>query len=206
MNNLSDGRAAAFLERCAEGRAAAFRELTRQEPELAQLEREIRALRDTGGGSFCAIEHWDRTFDSRLVLLAGWDAEKPGLQTSEAYNTAYGHLYSLLPDCRRSCRCRAIEAGTGLRRATRMTNELETQRTHDVPECLSIKDPLRLGPEERIYARAAHDALAWVLGLPCGRRFGAGLAQAAAQLKVAGIDFVDAGAVTARNPFERHAS
>jgi hypothetical protein len=87
-----------------------------------------------------------------------------------------------------------------------MTSELETQRLHDVLEHLIVEDPLRLGPQERLYAAGAHDALAWILGLPCGRSFGAGLAQAIVQLKDAGIDFADAGAVTARNPFEGRAS
>jgi hypothetical protein len=97
-------------------RAAAFQELCLLEPGLAQLEREIRALPDAGK-YFCANEHWypPGTFRSRLLRLAGWNAVRPELRTSEAYDLAYDYLYALLPDCP-ECACLAVERAMGLRR------------------------------------------------------------------------------------------
>ena len=62
----------------------------------------MKAVKDTGGPSFCANDVWYRpgSFKSRLVRLAGWWAEKPELRTSEAYDVAYDELYQQLPDCR----------------------------------------------------------------------------------------------------------
>jgi hypothetical protein len=87
-----------------------------------------------------------------------------------------------------------------------MKAPLEVQRVHDVLECLLAEDPLGLDREERLYAGAAHDALAWALGLPCGRKFGTDFEKVLAQLKGIGIDFVDVGMVTTCNRLEGHAS
>jgi hypothetical protein len=97
-------------------RAAAFRELCRIEPRLAELEGEIRAIKDTGKW-FCANEHW-LNLKSRMSLLVGWRAENPELRTSKAYDIAYDELYQLLPDCRK-CRCIAFEKAMGLSRSRR---------------------------------------------------------------------------------------
>jgi hypothetical protein len=96
-----------------------FAELCQAEPRLAELERDIRSVKDTGK-EFCANEHWyvSPGFRARLYHLAGWHAEKPELRTSQAYDIAYDHLYALLPNCRK-CRCIALENAMGLRPATR---------------------------------------------------------------------------------------
>jgi hypothetical protein len=85
-------------------------------------------------------------------------------------------------------------------------NELEIQYVHDVLECALIEDPLHLSSAESLYGGGAHDALAWVLGLPCGRRFGVDFAKLVTQLKAAGIELVDTGMVTTSNPLTKTAS
>jgi hypothetical protein len=75
-----------------------------------------------GGVSFCANDCWHgrtriivRKDGERVLIvlpslkaqlnpLVGWFARAPELRTSEAWDTAYKHLYKLLPDCRR-CGC-----------------------------------------------------------------------------------------------------
>jgi hypothetical protein len=93
-----------------------FRELCRREPRLAKLERDIQAVKDTRGPSFCANDWWylPGGFKSRLARLVGWGAEQPELRTTEAYDVAYDALYQLLPDCR-ECRCIQFERALGLR-------------------------------------------------------------------------------------------
>jgi len=103
-------------------------ELVEAEPKLAELETEILAIaeldrlaRESGqavrAGSavliapdcFCANSTffgdagWEG-FDRRLDRLVGWDARNKALRTVEAYDTAFWHLYDLLPDCR-NCGC-----------------------------------------------------------------------------------------------------
>lgn len=73
-------------------------------PELAQLEREARAVRSFPG--FCANAVWygyrGGGFKDAVLRLVGWGAEgQPAwLKTRQAYDLAYDHLYQLLPDCR----------------------------------------------------------------------------------------------------------
>jgi hypothetical protein len=96
-----------------------FDGLCQQEPRLNDLLRDVEAVTDTGGESFCANYHWflPNGFKSRLSRLVGYGAEKPELRTSAAYDVAYDHLYRLLPDCR-NCRCIAFEQAMGLRRVS----------------------------------------------------------------------------------------
>jgi hypothetical protein len=89
-------------------------ELATLEPALAQLEREIRAWARTPlGRDFCANARWygygrfkGMGYRARVVALVGWGSRHPDprLRTSDAYDTAYRHLYELLPDCR-ECAC-----------------------------------------------------------------------------------------------------
>src|SRR3954449_8614363 len=82
--------------------------LSAEEPALLSLERDMRAVRDEGGPSFCANRHWcgrqDDGFRGRLYWLAGFRARNKRLRTMEAYDLATDHLYSLLPSCR-NCGC-----------------------------------------------------------------------------------------------------
>jgi hypothetical protein len=94
-----------------------FRELCRREPRLATLERDVQAVKDTGGPWFCANDHWYGSFKPRLVRLVGFGADEPELRTTEAYDVAYGALYEQLPDCR-NCRCVRIDRALGLKRTS----------------------------------------------------------------------------------------
>jgi hypothetical protein len=82
--------------------------LTAEEPALLRLEKDIRAVRDDGGPSFCANRQWygrrDDGFKGRVYYLAGFSARNRNLRTMEAYDVALKHLYALLPDCR-NCGC-----------------------------------------------------------------------------------------------------
>lgn len=85
-------------------------DLVRAEPELGNLELAIKSVRPNDK-RFCANAVWygygpwaHRGFKARMQRLAGWDARNPALRTQEAYDLAYDHLYSLLPDCR-GCSC-----------------------------------------------------------------------------------------------------
>jgi hypothetical protein len=95
-----------------------FAELAREEPRLAALAHDIRAVKDTGGRWFCAADHWYHDFKPRLMRLVGWGAEQPELRSCEAYDTAYDFLFDLLPDCR-ECHCIQFERAIGLRPARR---------------------------------------------------------------------------------------
>jgi hypothetical protein len=95
-----------------------FGELSEQEPRLAALERDIQAVKDTGGAWFCANDHWYLRFKPQLMKLVGWGAEQPELRTCEAYDVAYDTLLALLPDCR-ECPCIQFERAIGLRPARR---------------------------------------------------------------------------------------
>jgi hypothetical protein len=82
--------------------------LTAEEPALLRLEKDIRAVRDDGGPSFCANRQWygrrDDGFKIRLYYLAGFMARNERLRTMEAYDVATKRLYALLPNCR-NCIC-----------------------------------------------------------------------------------------------------
>jgi hypothetical protein len=91
-----------------------FADLCQREPRLHSLERDIQAVKDTGGPSFCANDWWYGRLKPRLVRLVGFGAEQPELRTPEAYDVAYDVLYELLPDCR-NCRCVRIDRALGLR-------------------------------------------------------------------------------------------
>jgi hypothetical protein len=93
-----------------------FDEICELEPRVGELLREVQAVKDTGGESFCANDHWclPGGFESRLCRLVGWRAAKPELRNSECYDIAYDHLYVLLPSCR-ECRCITFERAMGLR-------------------------------------------------------------------------------------------
>lgn len=80
------------------------------EPRLIDLERRIKAIKDNKKKpSFCANWFWyssPNRFRNHMSDLVGWDAEgdNPILKSSKAYDVAYEHLYSLLPNCR-NCIC-----------------------------------------------------------------------------------------------------
>jgi len=59
----------------------------------------------------CANNRWygygeweHRGIKQQLILLVGWEAEKPELRTTAAYDIAYSYLSHLLPDCK-NCNC-----------------------------------------------------------------------------------------------------
>ena len=85
--------------------------LVKAEPRLADLLREIRAVRRVGE-RFCANARWygygnpRAGFKARMCALVGWGRRSgPALLTTQrAYDVAYDTLYRALPDCRR-CGC-----------------------------------------------------------------------------------------------------
>lgn len=89
--------------------------LTKLEPELIMLEtmikREAPTRDDEGERYFCANNVWYEKYKPILLRLIGKYREDklkyndPYLKTSNAYDTAYTHLYNLLPDC---CNCSCI--------------------------------------------------------------------------------------------------
>jgi len=83
--------------------ALTFEQQCELEPRLSGLASEIRAL-STHSPRFCANRTWGRNFERRFNCLVGWYAWNPTLRTEEAYNTAFRHLYRLLPACR-DCAC-----------------------------------------------------------------------------------------------------
>jgi len=82
---------------------ATFDDLCEIEPALRDLESQIREV-DGSDAHFCANAVWSQVCKATLVSLVGWDARRPGLRTQAAYDTAYDHLYNLLPLCR-DCWC-----------------------------------------------------------------------------------------------------
>ena len=86
-------------------RRPTWAQLVKREPLLDGLEAAIREVRPKGP-HYCANARWygyneyrGRGFRAQLENLVGWDARCPDLQTSDAYDVAYRHLYELLPDC-----------------------------------------------------------------------------------------------------------
>ena len=80
-------------------------EIIKIEPALESLYDEAKAVRDEGSGdSFCANLIWYEQFKPRLVRLAGWDARKSELRSTEAYDLAYRKIYDPIPACR-GCGC-----------------------------------------------------------------------------------------------------
>ena len=82
---------------------ATFDDLCEIEPALRDLESQIREV-DGGDAHLCANAVWSQVCKPALVGLVGWDARRPELRTDAAHDTAYDHLYDLLPPCR-DCRC-----------------------------------------------------------------------------------------------------
>ena len=86
--------------------------LTELEPRLLALEAEIRKIKRPRRGAFCANAVWygyaansqRGGFKGKLARLIGWDASLLAVANARAWDTAYQHLYSLLPGCR-DCRC-----------------------------------------------------------------------------------------------------
>ena len=86
--------------------ALTWEQLVAREPALARLRREVEAVEDEGGRSFCANKVWYIQFEPHLTKLAGRRATGPDplLRTPQAYEVARATLYELLPDCR-NCIC-----------------------------------------------------------------------------------------------------
>lgn len=87
----------------------AWPELVKAEPRLAELERDLAAMKDDGGPTYCANARWfgygdGFSYRRALCSLVGWTAENPALRTRAAYDLAYKYLYDLLPGCR-GCMC-----------------------------------------------------------------------------------------------------
>ncbi len=89
-----------------------FEALCALEPELRELEADVRAVVDDGTGPFfCSNFVW-LPFDGRLKTLVGTDrrrfhamaGEPEVLHHSQAYEVAYLALSPLLPPCR-DCGC-----------------------------------------------------------------------------------------------------
>lgn len=96
------------------GEPITWEELTRREPRLLALKREIEQLDNRKGDYFCMNERWygegpyiGRGLRDRMAQLVGFLAKNrqdPVLGTSTAYEVAYFTLYYALPDCRH-CPC-----------------------------------------------------------------------------------------------------
>ena len=92
-----------------------FDQLAALEPELAQLEYEIRAWARTPlGPNWCKHARWygfgrfkGMGYRQRMAALVGWGARHPDprLHTSRAYETSYFHLLNLWPECSPDCGC-----------------------------------------------------------------------------------------------------
>ncbi len=54
--------------------------------------------------NYCANHLWISKIKPLMHSLAGWRAEKDGLRTRSAYDTAYHAIYEILPPCR-DCGC-----------------------------------------------------------------------------------------------------
>lgn len=92
-----------------------FARFVELEPRLAELEREVEAVRDDGSRPwFCSNFLW-LPVNTRLRFLIGVARlPEPGtpdpeeLYDSRAYEQAFGHLSRKLPPCR-NCGCRLFE-------------------------------------------------------------------------------------------------
>jgi hypothetical protein len=94
-----------------------FEELCELEPRLLDLYREVSAVKDDGGPSFCANAVWDEwhpewehdSLKGRLFRLVGFAAESPDpiLRSWQAERVAHDKIYDALPDCR-NCACVAL--------------------------------------------------------------------------------------------------
>jgi hypothetical protein len=92
-----------------------FQQMARLEPRLADLESMIRqhAEANRGARPYCANTAWysdrsgdrDGAFKEQMLVLAGFHGHCKELRTMEAYEVAYEHLYSLLPDCQHDGLC-----------------------------------------------------------------------------------------------------
>jgi hypothetical protein len=86
------------------------------EPRLAELERDVDAVRDEKRSSwFCANFAW-LPLNTRLRLLVGVarvpqsdDGDRPELYDSRAYELVFEYLSRRLPPCR-DCGCRRFQA------------------------------------------------------------------------------------------------
>ncbi len=88
-----------------------FKALAALEPRLDRLLKDAKAVKDTGGPSFCANAHWYGRdgcsgLRAQLIALVGWERRQgpPELQTPRAYDTALWMIYEVLPPCR-NCIC-----------------------------------------------------------------------------------------------------
>lgn len=96
-------------DRPAAAESVTWEKLCKLEPALLNLELTARSLARAEGRkrvNRCGNRVWYDRIKPRLIHLVGWCREDkhPVLSTSKAYDTAYQHLYSIMPDCRR-CSC-----------------------------------------------------------------------------------------------------
>jgi hypothetical protein len=77
-----------------------FDQIKRVEPELARMEAHIKQIGRKRGQNFCANGLWTCYFHPAMCGLVGWEATRPELRSSQAYNVANRHLYNLLPHCK----------------------------------------------------------------------------------------------------------
>ena len=62
-------------------------------------------MRSRGGYPHTGVQG----FKARFIYLVGQLATRAELNGSEAYSVAYGHLYDLLPECKRGCACTTFQ-------------------------------------------------------------------------------------------------
>jgi len=85
-----------------------------------------------------------------------------------------------------------------------LKSQAEIQRAHDILHFLGLPQaPAIFKREGAAVCNGVHDALAWVLGFPCGKSFAANLEAAMEELRRHGYQEVDGGepisAAEARN-------
>lgn len=100
-----------------------WEEIVKIEPRLERLADEARAYKQATRRkrkNVCANDRWygygewrGKGLRPMLVQLVGWCSPHPELRTCEAYDVAYQHIYSLLPDCR-NCRCITFMEAVGI--------------------------------------------------------------------------------------------
>jgi hypothetical protein len=76
-----------------------FKQLVKIEPRLEGLDAKAAQI-DGSDPDFCANRVWYGSLKPALLKLVGWEASHPLLKSEVAYDVAYEHIYSRLPDCK----------------------------------------------------------------------------------------------------------